>query len=78
MNTELTREQFAEYFFLHIRRRFKRQKVAAEFYGCSDAMISAIATGKKPPTKEILADIGVTREVIKTEVYRLNNEPQTS
>lgn len=76
--TELTREQFAEYFFLHVRRRFKRQKLAAEFYGCSDAMISAIANGRKPPTKEMLADIGVTREVIKTEVYRLINELQNS
>lgn len=73
----MTREEFAQYFSAYVTRNFKRQAYAAKHYGVSGAMISAVAAGVKPPTKAMLKDIGVTREIVKTEVYEVIDGHQT-
>lgn len=73
----MTREEFAQYFSAWITRTFKRQKTAAHHFGVDPAMISMVAGGLRPPTKAMLADIGVTRKVIKTEVYEVIHEPNS-
>ena len=41
----------------------------AEHKGFSRAHINAITVGTKPPTKDILNDIGLVKVVTKTEKY---------
>jgi hypothetical protein len=53
-----------------IYSEFGTASVYAESKGVSKAHISAILTGKKAPTDDILSDIGVTKEKITTVIYK--------
>jgi hypothetical protein len=57
----LTNAEVKEKIFWYFRRNFKTQSEAAEKYQCSTAFISAVATGRKPPTERMLADIGIKK-----------------
>lgn len=47
----------------HVARKYVRQKYAAAAWGVSGAFVSAVLTGKKPPTQQILDDAGIVRTV---------------
>jgi hypothetical protein len=76
-SADMTREEFAQYFSAYVQRTFGRLKAAARHYGVSGSMISMVASGLKPPTEAMLKEIGVTRKVVKTEIYEVNNGHQT-
>jgi len=57
----LAGDEVMEIIFWHFRRNFRNQKEAGEHYGCSNAFISAVQSGKKPPTKKMMADMGINR-----------------
>ena len=75
-SSKMTREQIAEYFFLYIRRNFKRQKEAAKHYGVSDGFISAVCRGVKPLTRKMMDELGIIREVKKVEVFSFKVNPE--
>lgn len=51
---------------------FGSQSAYAEFLGVSDAMVSAVVTGKKRPSKAMLNDLGY--EKVKTSIYVYNKK----
>lgn len=57
----LTSAEVKEKVFWYFRRNFKNQSEAATKYQCSIAFISAVATGRKPPTERMMADIGIRK-----------------
>lgn len=48
----------------HILRTYRKQKHAAERWGISQAFISKVVTGKVPPPKWLLDEMGLVRRVI--------------
>ena len=48
---------------------FDSLKESAEYFGVSQSMMSAIFSGKKSPTKEMLAQCGYKKIVNKTVTY---------
>lgn len=57
----LSREDVAEEFFWYIRKTYRNLEEAAQKYKVSVAFVSAVQTGKKPPNKEMLADLGLEK-----------------
>lgn len=43
---------------VHIARKYKTQKAAAEAWGCSAEFVSAVLKGRKAPTPAMLNDAG--------------------
>lgn len=47
----------------HVARKYHKQCHAAKAWGLSDAFVSAVLTGRKPPTQAILDDAGLIRVI---------------
>lgn len=47
----------------HVARKYRRQRFAAEAWGVSTAFVSAVLTGRKSPTQQILDDAGIVRTI---------------
>lgn len=45
----------------HVARKYIKQCRAASAWGLSPAFVSAVLTGRKEPTKQILDDAGIER-----------------
>ena len=56
----MTKEQIKEKFFWYVRKTFRNQTEAAEHYGVSRALISAIIKPERTqaPNKQMLKDMG--------------------
>ena len=48
----------------HITSKYKKQCAAAEEWGVSSAMVSAVLRGHKRPTQIMLDDAGIERVVV--------------
>lgn len=46
---------------VHIARKYKTQKTAAQAWGVSDAFVSAVLGGQKKPSSVMLEDAGFER-----------------
>ena len=54
---------------------FDSQKESAEYFGVSQAMMSAIFSGKKPPTNVMLRRCGYEKVVTKKVEYHKAHHP---
>lgn len=68
--TLVSSDEFCILFLSHIRRVYKYQKIAADFYDVSEAYLSAVIRGVKPPNKNMLTDIGFDKIVVKKIIYK--------
>lgn len=66
----MNQQQVCEKFFWHVRANFKSQKQAANHFNISAPYMSQICSGKKAPTEEMLAAIGL-QAVISYEPLEL-------
>lgn len=67
MNAEKMREELRVY----IARHHIKQSSYAEKLGVSSAFVSAVVTGLKPPSTEMLNDLGLRRErTVKYEYFK--------
>lgn len=57
----LSLKDAGERFGRYINKRFRRQVLAATHYDVSAPFISAVVNGKKGPTAEMLADMGLKK-----------------
>ena len=55
--------------YIFFGKKFYDQKEAAEYFGVSIAMISAVFSGKKPPSKPMLDKVGYFKTVTTTTEY---------
>lgn len=58
---KLTDEEMKDYCFWYFRNNFKGQAEAAEKYDCTVSFISAVSTRKKPPTRPMMDDMGLSK-----------------
>lgn len=59
----MDKADICEKFFWHVRGKFRNQKQAAEYFGVTNAMISAVMNGRKPPTDKMLLDMGFCKVI---------------
>lgn len=55
---------------VHIARKYKTQRKAAEAWGCSPAFVSAVLLGSKNPTEVMLYDAGFEKVAPKPRYVR--------
>ncbi len=55
----------------HVARKYVKQRYAAEAWNLSSAFVSAVLTGRKQPTPQILEDAGIERTV----TYNFKEKP---
>lgn len=63
----LTKEQVSDKIFWYFRTNYKSLKDAAEELGCSVAYLSAMQTGVRNPSKEMLDRLGIEKKTVYIE-----------
>lgn len=63
----LTKEQVTDKVFWYFRINYKSLKDAAKELGCTSAYLSAMQTGARSPSKEILDKLGIEKKTIYVE-----------
>lgn len=68
---KITEPEFLSEFRAHIKYSYGNQKLAAKAWGVSEAYVSAVSTGRQPPSGSMLSEVGYQRLVVveKTTEY---------
>jgi len=61
------------HFAAHVGEKYGTQSAAAQAYGCSAAMVSAVIHGGKKPSKVMLDDMGLRKQLIYSYLPKKND-----